>query len=42
MEGEPDESWQVIHEPFRCGKAQGVPAWIASLLYADGINVVSQ
>jgi hypothetical protein len=42
IERYPDQRWYIVQKDLWRGKAQRVPAWIAELLYANGIDVVSQ
>jgi hypothetical protein len=42
LQGYPDQGWYVIHKACWRGKAQRVPTWIGKLLYANGIDILSQ
>jgi hypothetical protein len=42
IQGYPDQGWEVIQKAVWRGKTQRVPAWIAELLYANGIDILSQ
>jgi hypothetical protein len=42
IECEPNQRWYIAQKLLWRDKAQRVPPWIAELLYANRINVVSQ